>query len=70
MAKALHPETLPIRQASWYPKQKATFSDVLAAVRRDLWSQMNCSTLASDDDMLLIPRATLEALLETACYST
>ena len=70
MAKALHAETLPVRQASWYPKEEATFSDALAAVRRDLWSQTNCSTSASADDMLLIPRAMLEALLETACYST
>ena len=70
MAKALHPETLPVRQASWYPKEEATFSDALAAVRRDLWGQANCSTSASDDDVLLIPRATLQALLEMACYST
>jgi len=70
MAMVLHPDTLPIRQASWYPKEEATFSDVLAAVRRDLWHHANCSTSASDDDMLLIPRATLQALLETACYST
>jgi hypothetical protein len=70
MAQALHPETLPIRQASWYPKEEATFSDVLASVRRRLWNHANSSMSASDGDMLLIPRATLEALLETACYST
>jgi hypothetical protein len=70
MAQTLHPETLPIRQASWYPKEEATFSDALAAVRKHLWSRANSSTSTSDDDMLLIPRATLEALLETACYST
>ena len=70
MAKMLHPDTLPIRQASWYPKEEATFSDALAAVRKDLWNHANSSMSASDDDMLLIPRATLEALLETACYST
>ena len=70
MATVLHPDTLPIRQASWYPKQEATFSDALAAVRRDLWRSVNCSTSTQDADVLLIPRATLQALLEMACYST
>lgn len=70
MAKELHPDTLPVRQASWYPKEEATFSDALAAVRRDLWGQANSNPSASDDDLLLIPRATWQALLETACYST
>jgi hypothetical protein len=70
MATVLHPDTLPIRQASWYPKQEATFSDALAAVRSDLWRSVNCSTSAQDADVLLIPRATLQALLEMACYST
>jgi hypothetical protein len=32
IAKILHPKTLPIRQASWYPKQEAAFSDMLATV--------------------------------------
>ena len=70
IATVLHPDTLPIRRASWYPKQEATFSDALAAVRSDLWRNANYSTSAQDADMLLIPRATLQALLEMACYST
>jgi hypothetical protein len=70
MAKMLHPETLPVRQASWYLKQEAAFSDVLAAVRADLWHHLNYSTSSQDADMLLIPRATLFSLLEVACYST
>ena len=70
IAFTLHPQQLPVRQASWYPKQEATFSDALAAVRSDLWRSVNCSTSAQDADRLLIPRATLQALLEMACYST
>jgi hypothetical protein len=69
MAQVLHPETLPVRQASWYPKQEAAFSDVLAAVRADLWNHLNYSTSSQEADMLLIPRATLFSLLEVACYS-
>lgn len=70
MAKVLHPDTLPVRQASWYPKQEAAFSDVLAAVRYDLWHHLNYSVSPKDANMLLIPRATLFSLLEVACYST
>lgn len=29
MTKVLHPETLPIRQLCWYPKEEATFIDAL-----------------------------------------
>jgi hypothetical protein len=70
MTKTLHSDTLPVRQASWYPKEEATFSDALAAVRRDLWCHANSSPSSETDDMLLIPQATVQALLETACYST
>lgn len=70
MANVLHPERLPIRQASWYFKPEATFSDALAAVRSDLWSHANYSTSAQDADRFLIPQATLLSLLEMACYST
>jgi hypothetical protein len=70
MAKVLHMDKLPIRQASWYPKTEATFSDALAAVRRDLWGGLNYGMSSSDDDMLLIPRQTVFSLLNLACYST
>jgi hypothetical protein len=70
MAKVLHPETLPVRQSSWYLKEEATFIDALAAVRIDLWRSQNCGTSAQEADMLLIPQATLGSLLEAACYST
>lgn len=69
MAKVLYPEELPIRQASWYSKEEATFSDALAAVRSDLWRNMDCDGSAQSNDPVLISRPMLEALLETACYS-
>ena len=69
MAKVLHPETLPVRQTAWYPKAEATFSDALAAVRRDLWRGGNYNTSSSDDDLVLIPQQPLLALLDIACYS-
>jgi hypothetical protein len=70
MAKVLHRDKLPIRQAAWYPKTEATFSDALAAVRRDLWGGLNYGMSSPDDDRLLIPRQTVFSLLNLACYST
>lgn len=70
MAKALHPKNLPIEQTSWYPKQEATFSDALGAVRRHLWHCMNYGTSSQEADMLLVPQTTLFSLLKVACYST
>jgi hypothetical protein len=70
MAKVLHPDTLPVRRASWYRKEEATFIDALAAVRSDLWRSVNYSTSAQEADMVLIPHAALFSLLAAACYST
>src|ERR671917_1972535 len=38
MAHAAHPDRLPTRRAAWYLKPEPTFSDALAAVRRELWA--------------------------------
>jgi len=37
IAIKLHPQNLPIRRASWYDKQEATFSNALFALRNHLW---------------------------------
>lgn len=70
MAQTLQPKQLPIRQASWYPKQEATFSDALAAVRRDLWANFDYSTSADGADLHLIPETLVLSLLDLAAYST
>src|SRR5450631_655878 len=36
--------TLPVRQAAWYRKQKATFSDAIALVRERIWLGAKSST--------------------------
>jgi hypothetical protein len=70
MALRLHPRSLPVRTAAWYPNAKASFSDALAAVRFDLWRSLNIYTSSSDPDMLLIPKTALDSLINLACYST
>ena len=59
MARTLYPTELPVRQASWYIKEDATFSDALAAVRRHLWSRLNYDRSPQNPDLFLIPQAAL-----------
>lgn len=70
MARVRHPDQLPIRRTAWYAKPQATFSDVLAVVRRDLWSSLNYVTSPDDPDLLLFPKEMAHSLFEMACYST
>jgi hypothetical protein len=37
LAHRLHGNTIPTRQSAWYDKEEATFIDVLAVVRREIW---------------------------------
>jgi hypothetical protein len=66
---ALAPDgSLPLKQATWYHKQTATFSDVLALVRRHLWGDFLFPTSPSDPDVVLLPRSTLAQLAHAVCY--
>jgi len=67
---ALHQEDpIPIRRAAWYPKPQATFSDVLAAVRRHCWDWLDIRTSQRDPACVEIPRAQFDRLLNAVCYS-
>jgi hypothetical protein len=70
MAKVRHADHLPMRQTTWYTKTEPTFSDVLAAVRRDLWTPPHYSISADNPDMLQFPLDWAVSLMEIACYST
>src|SRR5207247_7948763 len=60
LAKQWHPNQLPCPQASWYPKPEATFSDVLAAVRWQLWGGANYEPSRTHPDPCLIPLSLLQ----------
>ena len=61
---------LPLRQSAWYVKQLPTFADALAWVRNDLWqAQQTFHMLGSELDVVKIPRACLNNLLDAACYA-
>jgi hypothetical protein len=68
LGHALHPDgKIPIQQAACYPKTQATFSDVLATVRRHLWGGLTFQTSVTSPDVCLVPRAHLARLVQTAC---
>lgn len=56
------------RHAAWYAKLQITFSDALAAVRRQLWIAQAFSTSPQAQNMATIPSALLDSLTEAACY--
>ena len=58
----------PHRQTTWYQKPAATFSAILALVRRHLWGNFVFPTSRSDPDVVLVPRATLTQLAYAVCY--
>ncbi len=69
LARVLYPERWPVQTTSWYQKTEATFSDVLAAVRRQFWKSANYDRSNQTGDLLLIPKTSLDSLIEVACYS-
>jgi DDE superfamily endonuclease len=64
-----HNGQLPIRQAAWYSKTHATFSDAIAAVRQQLWHPANFFTSHSAHNMVKIPHALLSGLCHAVCYA-
>jgi hypothetical protein len=60
---------LPIRQAAWYTKTQATFSDAIAAVRQQLWHPANFFTSRSKGDMIKVPRRLYSGLCHAICYA-
>ena len=59
-----------VRGAAWYDKQRPTFSDALALVRKELWARETtfCGSYA-ESDTVKVPRALVERLTDTVCYA-
>jgi hypothetical protein len=58
-----------LRQAAWYVKGAPTFSDALALVRRQLWTQMIYPTSRYAPDLVKVPRAVVDHLTDLLCYA-
>ena len=61
--------TLTVRRDAWYAKERVTFSDTLAMVRRWLWAEQHFQLSKTEADMMKVPRAFFERLTETLCYA-
>ena len=59
----------PVRIAAWYPKERATFSDSIALVRRCLWHAEYFSTSPEKTDLVKIPRVLFERVTDVLCYA-
>jgi DDE superfamily endonuclease len=65
----LQGQELPVRQAAWYPKTVATFSDTLAFVRQQLWPVRISWLSPTDPDVVIIPKALFERLTDTLAFA-
>jgi hypothetical protein len=61
--------TLWVRQAAWYRKATPTFSDALAAVRRQLWRHTYSCSSPEKGESQKPTAAWLECVPETLCYA-
>jgi hypothetical protein len=55
---------LPVRQAAWYKKPDASFSDVLAFVRRAIWARKHSVNSKTGSDRLKLSCRDWDALLD------
>jgi hypothetical protein len=60
-----------VRRAAWYDKTHPTFSDALALVRKELWTQEAATFCGSpqQEETVKVPRAFVERLTDTLCYA-
>jgi hypothetical protein len=66
----LHAGASPtLRAASWYQKPLPTFSDAIAAIRRDLWSHHHFEMSRRRQDPTEIPPAIVNCLINAVCYA-
>ena len=59
-----------VRRAAWYDKSHPTFSDALALVRKELWTQEEQTFYGSpaQTEMVKVPRVFMERLTDAVCY--
>ncbi len=62
-------QSFPVRQAAWYAKTVPTFSDALAFVRQHLWPSTDFCMSSSEHDVVKIPRALFDRLVNTLAFT-
>ena len=67
LGHAIHPGgAIPVAAAAWYPKDQATFSDVLAAVRRHLWRDELLHRPLPDGEQITLTPSGLARVMQAA----
>ncbi|GAC1461643.1 MAG: hypothetical protein PVSMB4_20260 [Ktedonobacterales bacterium] len=67
--RLLGDQPCPVRRAAWYAKPQPTFSDTLALVRHDLWTQTDFRLSSSTEDSQKVPWALVDHLATLLCYA-
>jgi hypothetical protein len=62
-------QSFPIRQAAWYAKALPTFSDTLAFVRQHLWPSCFFARSPFEHEIIEIPRALFDRLVDTLAFT-
>ena len=60
---------VPVLNCAWYQKSEATFSDVLAAVRRQIWRSRYMENSGNRGDAALFDEDFRNSLLDILCYA-
>jgi hypothetical protein len=60
---------LQMAATTWYTKEKPTFSDAIAAVRRLLWNSVNISTSDNEEEMIKIPKYLLDHFQQVLAHA-
>ena len=55
--------------SAWYRKQRPTFSDTLAAVRREIWREQGFVTSRCATDMRKLPPALRNGIAYALCHA-
>ena len=65
----LKSKTMTILNCAWYQKSDATFSDVIALVRRHIWLARNYNNSSNEPNSTYLKDDLLETLLDVVCYA-
>ena len=60
---------LAVAGAAWYRKQRPTFADALAAIRREIWGAQGFSTSRSRPDSRKLAQRLGEGMIHTLCHA-
>lgn len=63
-------KVIPIMNCAWYKKKDATYSDIIAFVRRHIWCFRNYTKSDQNGDLNNFDDDFFETILDVLCYAT